>query len=85
MPRGLVFIDQAPKTIAKFATSPVQPASYGADRHIEDGSDLLVAPAVKVFQDDDGAVFGAELAEGRLDDLLALGPLEGVGGVGIGG
>ncbi len=62
----------------------MQAASYGADRYFQDGSDFLVSPAVKVFQDHDGAMFGAELAEGFFDDLFALGSLKVIGGVGFG-
>ena len=73
---GLFLIDQTAKPIAKFATGTVQTAANRAHGHVEDGTDLLVTMAVKIFQDDDGTVFGTQLVEGRLDDLLALGPLQ---------
>jgi hypothetical protein len=81
----MLHIDQAPKSITKFAASPVQAASYGADGYIEDGGDLLVTAAVKVFQDHDSPVFRAELAQCSLNDLFAFGPFKGIGWVSVGG
>jgi hypothetical protein len=85
VPRAMLDIDQAPESVTKFAASPVQAASYGADRHVEDGGDLLVTAAVKVFQDHDSPVFRAELAEGGFNDLLAFGPFKGISRVSVGG
>ncbi len=84
LPHWLIFVYQAPKPIAKFTPSPVQPASHRADWHVQDRSDFLVAPAVKVFQNHDGPVFRTKLVQGGFDDLLALGPFQRIRRVGIG-
>ena len=76
------FVHQAPQPFAKFTPSPVEPASHGADRDVQDGTDLLIAAAVKVFQNHNGPVFRTKLVKGGFDNLLAFGPFQGVRRVG---
>ena len=84
LPLRLLFAHQALEPIAKFTPSPVQAASDGPDRHVQNRPDLLVTPAVEVFEDDHCPVFRSKLVERGFDDLLALRSFKRVGRVRIG-
>jgi len=76
--------NQTPKTIAQLATGSVQAAPDCSHRDVKDLADFLVTMTIEIFQDNHGAMFGAELVEGGLDQSFAFDPFEGQGWVSLG-
>ena len=72
----LFVFDQTSKPVAQFATGSVQAAPNRTHRDLKDLADFLVSMTIEIFQDDHGAMFGAQSLECGLDQAFAFGPFD---------
>jgi hypothetical protein len=77
-PSGVdVVVNERLQSNPKLAASSMEPAANGTDRDIQQGTDLLIATTVKVFQDHHRAMVRPQFAQRCFNDGFSFEALQG--------